>query len=113
MIPITLFGKGYHNSDGIHSEPVPPRPGPARLAVLVHNGRRVLIAKVLECVTHARQNGMIGATVTCLGPRLAGERVRPCAVIEAFDWAALVAANRLTAGGPPGIGLDEVQLLIA
>lgn len=108
------FGKGKHDPFGVHSDPVPPRPGPARLAVLVHRGRRVMIARVLECVTHARRNGMIGATVTCLGPREDGEAARVCVVIEAFDWQALIDSNAATpAGGPPGISLDEAQLLIA
>lgn len=111
MMPSLLFGFGDDHCE--HAAPTPPRPGPARLAVLEYHGRRVLIARVLECCEHAHQHGLVGATVTCLGPREEGEVVRPCAVIQAFDWASLMASNDMVpTGGPPGISLDEAQAMV-
>jgi hypothetical protein len=72
---------------------VPIRQGPARYAVLVYRGKRLLIARVLECLEYAHANGLVGAIVTCLGPREPDEKTEPCATTVAFDWARATAVE--------------------
>lgn len=103
-----IFGRGTVWRETGWSKPIHPRPGPARVAVLAHNGRRVLINRVLECCEYANAHCLVGATITCLGD------TEPCAVIERFDWPTLVKSNALIpTGGPPGIALDEAMLLVS
>jgi hypothetical protein len=102
-----IFGKPKHSSFGIHTAPVPPDCGPAKIAVLAYEGRRVMIGKVLECCERANLAGLVGATVTCLGS------TEPCARIARFDWGEILALNSPHLGGHPSVGLNEAQLLIA